>query len=94
MTSLQPIRPDCDRLDISTDRSDAFYLWKERWDDYVLMSQLRLDQLAIQLASLRARLFEETRTRSWLRRGRHGYAFLLPFTFVNRTLYSLWAGSS
>ena len=55
---LQPVWPE--RLDITNDRGDAFYLSKERWDDYVLMSQLRLDEPAIQLASLRACLSDET----------------------------------
>ena len=55
---LQPVRPD--RLDITTDRGDAFYLWKERWTDYELMSQLRLEEPAVQLANLRAYLSDET----------------------------------
>ena len=49
-----------ERLDLSVDRGDAFKLWKVRWEDYVMLSNLHLAEPAIAMAKLRSCLSDDT----------------------------------
>ncbi|KAF0309783.1 hypothetical protein FJT64_019140 [Amphibalanus amphitrite] len=49
-----------DRLDLSTDRGDAFRSWKERWDDFYLLAGIASMQPNAQMAALRSCLTDDT----------------------------------
>ena len=49
-----------EKLDLSTDRGDAFKVWKERWEDYMLLSGIRNLEPRVQMAALRACLSDDT----------------------------------
>ena len=49
-----------DRLDLSTDRGDAFRSWKERWDDFYLLSGIVVMEPKAQMAALRSCLTDDT----------------------------------
>lgn len=51
-------RPD--RLDIASDRGELFLIWKERWEDYTLLSGLQTAEPRVQMAALRSCLTDET----------------------------------
>ena len=48
------------KLDLSTDRGDAFKVWKERWEDYFLLSGIKSMDPRVQMAALRACLSDDT----------------------------------
>ena len=48
------------KLDLSTDRGDAFRIWKERWEDYALLSGIESVEPRRQMAALRACLSDDT----------------------------------
>ena len=48
------------RLDLTTDRGDAWHTWKVRWDDYVMLTDLTKASSAIQMAKLRSCLSDDT----------------------------------
>ena len=49
-----------DRLDLSTDRGDAFRTWKERWEDFYLLAGIGAMEPRAQMAVLRACLTDDT----------------------------------
>ena len=49
-----------EKLDLSTDRGDAFKVWKERWEDHLLLSGIGSMELRRQMAALRACLSDDT----------------------------------
>ena len=49
-----------DRLDISSDRGELFKVWRERWNDYVLLSGLKRAEPRVQIAALRDCLTDDT----------------------------------
>ena len=51
-------RPD--RLDIASDRGELFNVWRERWEDYVLLSGLGRAEPSVQIAALRDCLTDDT----------------------------------
>ena len=51
-------RPD--RLDIASDRGELFHVWRERWDDYVLLTGLKREEPRVQMAALRDCLTDDS----------------------------------
>ena len=49
-----------EKLDLSTDRGDAFKVWKERWEDHLLLSGIGAMEPRRQMAALRACLSDDT----------------------------------
>ena len=49
-----------DRLDVATDRGDAFRAWKDRWDDFYLLAGIGSMEPRTQMAALRACLTDDT----------------------------------
>ncbi|XP_043235622.1 uncharacterized protein LOC122388509 isoform X2 [Amphibalanus amphitrite] len=49
-----------DRLDLSTERGDAFRTWKERWEDFYLLAGIGAMEPRAQMAALRACLTDDT----------------------------------
>ena len=53
--------PPPGRLDVAVDRGvDAWLAWKQRWDDYALLTNLAASPRPVQLARLRASLADDT----------------------------------
>ena len=48
-------------LDLSTDRGESFHVWKESWEDYVLLTGLADAEPKIQLAALKNSMTPESR---------------------------------
>ena len=51
-------RPD--RLDVASARGELFRIWRERWEDYVLLSGLERAEPRVQIAALRDCLTDDT----------------------------------
>ena len=51
-------RPE--KLDLSTGQTDAFRLWKEKWDNHLLLSGLKDMEPRHQMAALRECLADDT----------------------------------
>ena len=49
-----------EELDLSSDRGDAFKVWKERWEDHLLLSGIGAMEPRRQMAALRACLSDDT----------------------------------
>ena len=50
-----------DNLDLATDRGESFHVWKESWEDYVLLTGLADAEPNIQLAALKNSMTPESR---------------------------------